>query len=441
MDSEAAREKLDSALAEFVEAYSGMKQRDASWYGTMGTTVGGSELAAIMGVNPYSSFVDVVLGKVATLRGTSTWSGGVACWWGVLFEDVIGEVVSIDLGSPIRGDSICIQEFPGHRNSPDGYVVATFVRDDDDTWRCWTTDQEPPPEKAAVHHQVLLLEFKCPLTRQPKGQVPPQYRPQVWSGLAVSPIAGRGLFVDAVFRKCGLADLDDGVEYDRAYHARDPAPEGDRCPVAWGLIAVYAPRLDAPRHVRLGWRGPEWAPGDPAGEGPDADASLAALEIHAKYFGARFRRGDGEPPDDVADLGDMPAKLFDRALGLIDGGRFRIWRETPCFADGRGKDLRDVGRAVEELRARAPAGHWLMGVLPWKLLETNYVFVARRPGFLEEVRGLIEDVHATARAALVARDPAAFVRARAVEKKLAAGHSPSAPRNHPDNVQELFDTV
>jgi hypothetical protein len=67
-----------------------------------------------------------------------------------------------------------------------------------------------------------LLEFKCPLSRRPDGGVPKQYLPQLWSGLAVSPVAHAGLFVDVVFRKCALADLGPGPEYDREYHRRGP---------------------------------------------------------------------------------------------------------------------------------------------------------------------------------------------------------------------------
>jgi hypothetical protein len=51
-------------------------------------------------------------------------------------------------------------------------------------------------------------------------------------------------------------------------------------------------------------------------------------------------------------------------------------------------------------------------------------------------------VHRTAAEAARAADPAAYVRARAAEKKLAAGYTPrSRAAFHADDVQDLFDSV
>ena len=122
------------------------------------TTVGGSELAAIMGHNPYSDFFDVVASKLATLEGGSSWTGGgEACWWGTLFEDVVCAYVEADLGGPIRGDDICIQEVEGHRNSPDGYIVAQLYRGTGGALHLWTTDMSP---EIPTTPRILLLEFK-----------------------------------------------------------------------------------------------------------------------------------------------------------------------------------------------------------------------------------------------------------------------------------------
>jgi hypothetical protein len=423
---------LDAILDDFVRSFGGMRQRDARWYAAMGLTVGGSELAAIMGLSPYSGLADVVANKVAILEGRDNWAGGgEACWWGTLFEDVIGAYVAADLGAPVRGDDICIQAFAGHRNSPDGYAVVRLGRDGAGGRRLWTTDM--PPDAPTVR-QIALLEFKCPMSRKPRGAVPRHYVPQVWSGLAVSPVASFGLFVDAVFRKCGIADLGDTAGYDTRYHRFDRGAW--ELPVAWGLIGVYAPRADAPRRARLGWRGDEWAPGDPDPDAADADAAQAAWQIHAAYFGLA---PSGQDTAEVADLGDMEAKLFNRALGLIDRKRFAVLRGPPCFADGRGAPLHTdegVGGAIEGLRRGAPAGHWLLGVLPWKLFEVDYVPVRRRAGFMEEVAPLIEGVHRAVREARAAPDPAAYI----------AGLGP--PRGakrargvDDDSLQDLFDSV
>jgi len=399
---------LEEMVRAFVQGHGAMKQRDAEWYASMGKTIGGSEMAAILGLNPYSTFYDVVLSKAVALGGGSRWdAGSEACWWGVLFEDIICAFVALDLGGDIEGAEICIREIAGHRNSPDGFIVASFYYSDDGALCLWTTDMDPA--LAAVRN-VLLLEFKCPISRKPTLAVPKHYKPQLWSGLMVAPIAHQGLFVDAVFRKCGIADLGDSPDYDTEYHFRDRGHPLWGYPVAWGLVAVYAPLLDAPRHVRYGWRGPEWAPGDPVSDGLDADAALAAWEVHSLYFGLRLK-AQGQTRD-LADLGDMGAPLFRRALGLINQKKFLTRATGPCFADGRGLDLHSgaaVGAAVHGLTASPPEHYWTLGLLPWKLFEVDYVFVSRRPGFAEEVLPLMDNVHRLAAEAASSGDPAAYL--------------------------------
>ena len=428
------RVDLNELLGQFVGLYSGMRQRDHSWYTAMGVTIGGSELAALMGLNPYSSAFDVIMDKLTTLAGGESWGGGgEACWWGTLFEDIIGAYVEADLGAPIQGDDICIREHPGHRNSPDGYIVARFYRGTGGARHLWTTDMSP---RIPTVERILLLEFKCPMSRKPLGTVPRQYKPQVWSGLAVSPVAHLGLYVDAVFRKCGVADLGDSPDYDTGYHRFDHGRW--ELPVAWGLIGVYAPRLDAPRRVRLGWRGDEWAAGDPPADAADADAAQAAWQIHSTYFEMPLR-GAADP--EVADLGDMEPAQFNRALGLINRGRFPVTRGAACFADGRGAALHswdDVCGSIEALRRSAPDDHWLLGVLPWKLFEVNYIPVDRRPGFMAEVAPLIAEMHRTVAAARETADPAAYVARVMGRPPPREGRSAILDES---DVQDLFDAI
>lgn len=415
---------LDEILCGFVQQHGGMRQHDQSWHSTMGVTVGGSELAALLGKNPYSDFYDVVESKLATLAGRAWAGGGAACWWGTLFEDTIAAYTAADLGSAVRGDDICIRMFPGHRNSPDGYLVARLYRGADDALHLWTTDM---PASVPTLPQIALLEFKCPLSRRPTGSVPRQYRPQVWSGLAVSPVASFGIFIEGVFRKCAFADLGDSPGYDTAYHRRRNGDEPPWAgPVACGLIGVYAPAKSAPRRVRLGWKGDERAPGDPPGE---TDAATVAATLAAASAAA---------VPGVADLGAAPAYVFERALGLIDGKRFPIRRGPPCFVDGRGPALR-AAAAVVDFQRTAPPDHTLFAVLPWKLFDIHYHPVERRPGFMDEVAPLIREVHRTVAEARAAADPAAFLAAKKAAARAKDGAAPVALP--PDAVQSFFDSL
>ena len=165
-------------------------------------------------------------------------------------------------------------------------------------------------------------------------------------------------------------------------------------------------------------------------EGHDADAAQAAWEIHSLYFGLRLRDQAATP--DVADLGDMAPALFERALGLINRRRFPVRLGAPRFADGRGAPVGNV----DALRRAAPEHHWLAGVLPWKLLEVDYVTVERRPGFLDEVRPLIDEVHRAVAEARAAADPAKYLS----ELRVRGAPPPVLAASEAD-IQDLFDAI
>jgi len=400
---------LDELLADFVNLYRGMKQRGPEWYASMSTTVGGSEIAALRGENPYKTVYDVAMSKVMRITtGKSSFVGGPSCWWGTLFEDCIENFVSIDLGSVVRGADICIQEFPGHRNSPDGYIVARFYRSVDGALHLWTSDMS---DTIDTELRIVLLEFKCPISRRPNKRIPKQYRAQLWSGLSVSPVASLGLYIDAIFRKCSILDLNAQEVYDTTYHTRDRGVW--RYPVAWGLIGVYAPNTDAPRHIRMGWQSDEWCTADPHPDARDADGSAAALQILAEYFGVKVNSSVRDYG--AADLGDMGMHMFNRTLGIIDRKIFHVRQTQPCFADGRGISLHsyhEVCDAIHDLKINADENYYLVGVLPYKIMSVDYISTGRQPGFVENMLEIIAALHDTVQHACASDDPIGYMSSR-----------------------------
>lgn len=418
--------RLNTTIEIFVKTFNKFKQHGQGWYDSMGKTVGGSEMAAIMGKNPYTDFFDVVEAKARRLDGDFSWDGGDACRWGTLLEDVLGACVACDLGCKIMGDDMCILEQPGHRYSPDGYAVVRFYRGDDGAYHIWTTDM---PTDISVIAMVVLLEFKCPMSRLPKGTIPVYYKEQVLSGLSVSPMAWCGVYAEAVFRKCPLGFMDLTPEYDEEVHATDvKRGVGIRYPFARGLIFVYAPNLSAPLHVRLGWRGQEWAAGDPVGE---ADAAVAAVAMHAQHFGGRGFL------DEPADVGEMPPTAFSRVLEMIDSKKFPVVRGAPSFADGRGAKFnprKDIAAAA----ADAPPDHWLFAVIPWKLFSIDYHCVKRVPGYAEKVAPLIAEVHRTVAELRASPNRAAYL-ATARAARDGRSRTELQPGTEPLNADELQD--
>lgn len=451
-DPEAQRQKLLALVAAFVKKYeNSSKQRSAQWYENMSITVGGSELAAVRGTNPYRSFFDVVAEKSGTAIG---WDGGsIDCWHGILFEDVMARFIEIDCGAPVMGADICIREIPHHRNSPDGYTVVGMYRQDGEL-KIWTTDCAVQPEI----YFIVLIEIKSPFRRHPDGKVPRYYLDQVWSGLTVSPVCHFGLFVDGVFRRCCLGDLGPSAAYDTNYHYFDKRRLGP--PVAWGLMGVYAPSGDAPIEVRIkgAQAGTDDAdnPENDESESVDAglyvtDSSAEAWTIHSGYFGIGMEAGVAAPAD-IIDFGDCPRQLYDRTMKLASDGSFMTVFTDPCFLDGRGEDLRSgrrIGQEIDRMRKTPPAPYfYLLGVIPWKLFLVNYVPVDRRAGFRSEIIQAVDRVYSLVAAAKESGDPAAHLKEK--KEATAAEQSERAARNmrftrppvvNEADEQDLFDML
>lgn len=360
---------LEAALAAFVAAHAHRpRQRSAAWVAARQLAVGGSEVAALMGRSRYASFADVVASKA----GLAGFGGGPATRWGTFFEEVAEKVLALDLGVEVHGTDISVPAPPGsgletsHANSPDGYCVVGLSAAHGEERLAAVAGT------AAGRAAVALLEFKCPHRRRPTGTVPRHYLPQLWSGLAVAPLAEFAIYVDAVFRKCPSAAFGPSPEVDAAYHGEAPGRYGGA--VAWGVAAFYAP----------------------AGGLGDGEA-LAG------------------PSAGVVDLGAAAAEVFDGALRLLEEKRLCA-RHAPPHLAGRPGGPFPEGRGLETAAPPPPPGYELWGLLPWKLLELHYVPVAPRPGFLEEVRPLIQEALGAASRIRAAPEPKAayeaFVAAR-----------------------------
>jgi hypothetical protein len=411
---EEAEKRYERRLQTFLKRRSGRPlQRTAGWLEMKSVSVGGSEVASLMEMNPYSSFVKVVGLK----SGALSWDGGaaVACWWGTMFEPVIEDIVEIDCGTRLHGTQINITANAksglrnSHANSPDGYAVITLYYDKaSEAWRLHTSDVEESAKNCPKKKVIALLEFKCPYRRRPRDEVPRQYRPQVWSGLALSPVAHLGLFVDAVFRKCALWDLGPFKEYDRGYHVERTNPNWTT-PVAWGMIGIYAPRLDAEKS------GPAKACGSTADlQNVEMGAAYEGWLLYMKELGISYESPEQSKKEnrpfcpDPLDFGDCRKETFETMLGLLNRGEFLAKRTRPCFANGSGASLRtskEIGAEVDRLAQSPPQGFYLLGVIPWKLLEVAYHFQKRRPNFLREISPLVHKCLADARSISLSDNP------------------------------------
>ena len=210
----AKTQKTDDDLQSYVGKHSVILQGTKEWLMGMLTSIGGSQIAAAVGMNRYMTREQLI----EKIKAGNPFEPSLACEWGKLFEPVIRAYIAFAYSTRIHGHDICILD-GNLRFSPDGICIL--------------------PNKNGGR-DVTLLEFKCPYTRRPDGTIPKHYQPQLWLGLAMTAEIEPtyALFIDAVFRRCREDQLGDTPDYDTCYHARDQGIYGK--PIAWGVLNVYS---------------------------------------------------------------------------------------------------------------------------------------------------------------------------------------------------------
>ena len=178
-------------------------QRSTDWYKIRKVTIGGSEIATVLELNPFKSKQELIAEKIGITQG---FNGNLATRWGILFEHVTKLWTEYIFNSTeeIREAGSIEGIIKGQRYSPDGLTVVKLKCADD-----------------TFDYFIILLEFKSPLGSLPNGKIPPYYLPQVQTGLLNIPICDLGIFINNCYRKCPLEDLNFTGSYDSKFHAGD----------------------------------------------------------------------------------------------------------------------------------------------------------------------------------------------------------------------------
>ncbi len=205
------------------------RQGSDEWRKLREDSIGGSEIASLLGINPFKSAKQLVKDKAGI--GFS-FTGNTATRWGKLFEYVTREIVKlICVNNIIHEFSSLAGCIDGHRFSPDGLMQL-------------------------INGIILLLEFKSPLNSIPDGKIPKYYLPQVKMGLSNIPFAKRGLFVNNMFRICSKPEMKIAGAYNTRFHASDVKkmyiPDAE---LARGYIMFYVSSECAKEITRLSREG------------------------------------------------------------------------------------------------------------------------------------------------------------------------------------------
>ena len=201
-----------------------LAQHSDEWYNIRKTTVGGSEVAAVLG-----SSKELLAGKL----GLTTFDGNKYTRWGTVLEPLTAmwcelffkmELPIVELGSVVGA-------LPRQRYSPDGVGIVLLA-----------------DEAGAFQPYIVLFEFKAPACRIPiPGQIPKNYVPQIQTGMLSIPLTECCIFADCCYRTCSMEMMSFGSDYNMDHHRSDNTQAKakyqmtTKIPYACGVICFSRP--------------------------------------------------------------------------------------------------------------------------------------------------------------------------------------------------------
>lgn len=398
-----ARAELDAHVEKYRHA---PPQGSQEWIDVKSQIIGGSELATLLGKNPYSSRNNLLARKLGLDAGSVP---GVACWWGTMFEPVSERILELQCGTELVGSAIHMRDeglIVDHGNSPDGFCVLLLQLNPEGGWEITSDLEASVAEGKDVAVLSALVELKSPYRRVPKGSIPPYYVPQVLSGISFTPAACIGVYLEVAYRVCSLPDLGGSGEYCLEYHTGDKKtilrsgkPIWER-PIGWGATAIYAPYRSTPSQGNSEKKSSKPAPSDfldnIGGQGPGGKvsgsreyAASAAYKILANYFRQAISAEDlGEQIADLGDLANEDPALFDEVMEYVDLKGFIAVHSEPVLLDCSSDDS-GLGEFLRDAEANSPAGHYLLGILPWKVFQADYHLVSEDEEFFETIQPMV----------------------------------------------------
>lgn len=271
-------------------------QHSPEWHAIRATTVGGSEIAKVIGRGAYSTGAHKSM--LSDKLGLTHFAGNFYTRWGTILEPLTTMWTELFFGmiDPISELGSIVGVLPRQRYSPDGVGVVILA----------DVDGKPMP-------YIVLFEFKAPANRIPvEYEVPTQYVPQIMTGLLNIPIAECSVFVDACYRVCSMDDLSFQPGYSLGHHTSDSTKKASKrklwedVPFACGVVCFSRkrPKPKASKKSKAGKAGRPKAGTKRAGKAGNADDERKEGEE---------RKEGAAVITDLNDLDDAAPLLFDAA--------------------------------------------------------------------------------------------------------------------------------
>lgn len=310
--------------------------------------IGGSEIAALIGENPYKNAKALMEVKLGHRKDKM--ADRLHCWFGLLFEEVAVKLFEQRYKTTIMCKNISLidSKLPYSIFSPDGLcaiplcsitgkVLMNFIDVNHDAKR----DYVP-----------VLIEIKCPLSRDltRNANVPAYYVPQLQKGMYCIDEVHASIFIDNCFRLCAYEDLHVPHAYNATLHRLDRAIDADREEINYGCILFYGslPNGVDTRYIKR------------------VKISNGAVETYNDVDGSESFDSDSDADADANDTNctytyDFGASSYTTVLNLLKELRSNIY--TVEYMD------------PDDIDIHPDPDKSLIGIMCWKLFESTYTLV------------------------------------------------------------------
>jgi hypothetical protein len=377
-------------------------QGSPEWLAVRKYTIGGSEISTITGENCFNKLDNLVAQKV----GFSRFNGNIACRWGKIFECVTQRlterIFNIDHIYETGSLEGLIQN---QRYSPDGLGVVKIHCESEVDGEIIETDE----------YCIVLFEYKSPYSSIPMGVIPKHYLPQVKTGLCSIPITDFAIFINNLYRKCSMGDLNMSLDYDTEFHSRDKkfVPE---IVLSVGVNIFYQTPNQKLKFISMynSLVNENKYTDSNDSDDSDNDAQNVFKQINTfqkpkynsmpaiyKYI-EKVISTTGEPAISIRDFGKSYYGDFNTLLEIYDKDLLSIHFCEPHICESyydnsflsaqnkKPKILDTLESSIENYKKEILEFPNIIGYLPWKLFKSDILYEERDPNYLDKYVGDIE---------------------------------------------------
>lgn len=384
---------LIKEIEAFVKASSAAPaQKSAEWYALKSKTIGGSEVATVLGLNPYKSVKSLIAEKAGVSE--SEFNGNIATRWGNVFERVTrdwAELVLLMDNKIVETGSL-----PGiidrQRYSPDGLGVVVLIDEDGDESK-----------------YIILFEFKSPFRSIPDGKIPKHYRPQIQTGMLTIPIVDISIFINNCYRKCALKDIGFNMKYDTIFHDGDLKKRLTKAQkitsvFGCGIIGLYQTKVDYDNAVK------QFGYGSDSESDVEYDSESHNLQMTSSLSSSEYDMQIlMDSVEEMIDFGREKSRIMDRLFELIEENRVKVFyfpiipnqeiinemefiqvhkkNKTPIAINPK----KLIQAYLLSFLSTCDTNEWIpVGYLPWKLIKSDIIDDSRDENWKQIIEGPIK---------------------------------------------------